>query len=339
MVAQVGSLLPSGFMRPPFYGPMRRLRDWAIRPVLSRLDTLQANQRSLQGSVAALREDVGQTRYSVGSIRAVRAREAGSLREAEFKAYSQFGEDGVIQWLIARVPIATRNFVEFGVGDYRESNTRFLLEHDGWSGLILDSGTSHLQFVRDEGLAWRGVIEARSTFITAENINELLASEPVDTGLLSVDLDGMDYWILTAISVIRPRIVICEYNSLFGPSVAVSVPYLATFDRTAAHHSTLYFGASISAIAHWASQHGYRLIGSTAQGVNAFLVRDDVAGDLPGLTGAEAWVRTPIRQARDETGRLTYVGGLDEQRRVIAHLPLVDVITGGTLSVADIGRA
>jgi hypothetical protein len=325
-------------MRSLFLGPLRRLRALLLRPLDARFEAVLANQRSIRHSLDALRVDARQTRFAVASIQALHAREAGTLREAEFKGYSQFGEDGVIQWLIARVPIANRNFVEFGVEDYRESNTRFLLEHDGWAGLILDGGAAHVRFVQDMGLAWRGVIEARSAFVTAENINDLLAGQPADTGLLSVDVDGMDYWILSAISAIRPRIVICEYNSLFGPDAAVSVPYLASFDRTTAHHSTLYFGASISALAHWAAEHGYRLVGSTAQGVNAFMVRDDVAGDLPNLTGKDAWVETPIRQARDESGKLTYLSGLGPQRRVIAGLPLVDVVSGAKLSVGDLDR-
>ena len=323
-------------VRSLFIRPLRRLRDRLFRPIDARLVAIQASQRSLQHGVNMLREDARQTRFAVASIQALRARDAHSIREAEFKAYSQFGEDGVIQWLIARVPIASANFVEFGVADYRESNTRFLLEHDGWSGLILDSGTAHIQFVQGAGLAWRGVIDAQSAFITAENINDLLAGQPADTGLLSVDVDGMDYWILSAISVIRPRIVICEYNSLFGPDAAVTVPYRATFDRTTAHHSTLYFGASISALAHWSREHGYRLVGSTAQGVNAFMVRDDVAGDLPDLSGRKAWVATPVRQARDASGKLTYLSGLAAQRRLIADLPLIDVVDGSTRTVADL---
>jgi hypothetical protein len=325
-------------MRSLLLSPLRRLRDRLFRPMVSRLDALDANQRSLKRSVDAAREDARQARFALASIQALRARDAKSLREAEFKGYSQFGEDGVIQWLIARVPIDSRNFVEFGVEDYRESNTRFLLEHDGWSGLILDGGTAHIRFVQNMGLAWRHVIDAQTAFVTAENIDELLSGQPVDTGFLSVDVDGMDYWILSAISVIRPRIVICEYNSLFGPVAPVSVPYLASFDRTTAHHSTLYFGASISALAHWANRHGYRLVGSTAQGVNAFMVRDDVAGDLPSLSGPEAWVETPVRQARDRGGKLIYLSGLGPQRELIAGLPLVDVTSGSIVSVGDLDR-
>jgi hypothetical protein len=322
-------------MAPIISAPLRRMRDRFLRPVMARLDAIDATHRSLAGSIAAAREDARHTRFAVAAIRARQARTARSLRDAEFKAYSQFGEDGAIQWLIARVPIAERHFVEFGVEGYREANTRFLLEHDGWSGLILDAGTSHQRFVRDVGHAWRWAIDARSAFVTAENINDLLRDQPDDTGLLSVDIDGNDYWVLSAIRM-RPRIVVCEYNSLFGATAPVTVPYDPGFDRTTAHHSTLYFGASISALRHWAESHGYRLVGSSAEGVNAFLVRDDVAGDLPSLTGPEAWVDSPIRQARDRSGALTYLGGTDRQRALIADMPLVNVVTGASLTVADL---
>jgi hypothetical protein len=318
---------------------VRQLRDRLLRPVTTRLDAIESGQRALRRGIDAAREDARQTRFAVAAVRARDARAAPSLRAAEFKAYSQFGEDGIIQWLIARVPIEDRTFAEFGVEDYHESNTRFLLEHDGWSGRILDAGTAHERFVRDTGLAWRHGIDARSAFITAENIDELLAGLPEDLGLLSVDVDGMDYWILSAISVVRPRIVVCEYNSLFGPSAAVTVPYRADFDRRTAHHSTLYFGASIGALDHWGREHGYRLVGSTSQGVNAFLVRDDVADGVPALGAAEAWVDTPIRQARDTAGSLTFLSGRAAQLALIADLPLVDVRTGATIRVADVARA
>ena len=317
-------------------GVLRRFRAKLLRPIAAPLKALAADQRAMGRTLDLLREDVRQVRLAVASLRASQARAAATLSDAEFQGYSQFGEDGAIQWLLARVPMASRTFVEFGVGDYHESNTRFLLEHDGWRGLILDRDVRHIRFLQESGLAWRSVIEARSGFITAENINEHLAGMPEDIGLLSVDVDGMDYWVLTAITAVRPRIVVCEYNSLFGPTAAVTVPYDPSFERTAAHHSTLYFGASISALGHWASQRGYRLVGSSAEGVNAFFVREDVAGDLPNLPGAEAWVATPVRQARDAEGRLTYMSGLDRQRALIADLPLVDVMTGSALKVADL---
>lgn len=292
--------------------------------------------QSTSADVKSISAELEQVRFGLASLHARDARVARTLREAEFRGYSQFGEDGAIQWLIARVPIGNRNFVEFGVGDYSESNTRFLLEHDNWTGLIIDSGAAHVEFVASRDLSWRRTLRVEQAFVTVTTINQLLAGQPEDTGLLSIDIDGVDYWILSAIDTIRPRIVICEYNSLFGPTAKVSVPYADDFDRQRAHFSTLYFGASISALEHWGQEHGYRLIGGTSEGVNAFLVRQDVAGDLVSVSGREAWEETRVRQARNPAGELTFLGGFDAQRALIADLPLVDVVTGAQLTIADL---
>src|SRR5436309_13168724 len=89
----------------------------------------------------------------------------GNLREAEFSTFSQFGEDGIIQHLIRHVPIENDVFVEFGVADYKESNTRFLLYNDNWRGLVIDGGTTHIDFLRDSELMWRHEIDAFSAFV------------------------------------------------------------------------------------------------------------------------------------------------------------------------------
>lgn len=307
-----------------------------IAAVNARVEAVAQELLVLRNMDASVTAEIQRLRYTMGSIQATAARRAVSLRDAEYKTYSQFGEDGAIQWLLANVEIENQNFIEFGVGDYAESNTRFLLEHDNWTGLIIDAGTNHIDFINRAGLTWQFTIQAQSAFVTAENINDLLANEPVDTGLLSVDIDGVDYWVLSAITNLRPRIVVCEYNSLFGPTATVSVPYAPAFDRHSAHPSMLYFGASISALGHWASERGYRLVGSSAEGVNAYFVRDDVAGDLPRLTGPEAWVETRIRQARGADGELVFASGMKKQRQMMAALPLVDVTNGSRLTVADL---
>lgn len=263
--------------------------------------------------------------------RAVRSASLQDLHDAEFRVFSQWGEDGIIQFLISRVPIERRIFVEFGVEDYREANTRFLLENDYWRGLILDGGTDHLDFVRRGDLLWRHTIEAVSVFLTRDNVNEAIRSGGVegDVGLLSVDVDGNDYWLLEAIEVISPRILVVEYNSLFGSSAAISVPYRADFDRHRAHWSGLYYGASLSALVHLASGRGYQLVGCNRAGTNAFFVRADVAGDLPAVSTAAAYVKSQHRESRDSGGRLSYVSRREEQLGLIGDLPVVDVRTGG----------
>jgi hypothetical protein len=289
----------------------------------------------IRSELKALRSEVEALRLAIGSEAARVARAAATLREAEFRCFSQNGEDGILQWLVARVPIDQPFFVEFGVADYRESNTRFLLQHDNWRGLILDAGSAHLRTVASRDLAWKYALEARSAFITVENVNDVLRDVPDDLGLLSIDIDGNDYWVLAA-TRLRPRIVVVEYNSVLGRSRPVAVPYDPRFDRAAAHPTGIYSGASIAAFSHWASSSGYRLVGSNAAGNNAFLVREDVAGELAALTPAAAWVQSRFGRPRDAAGRSTHIDSHAERRSLIADMPLVDVSTGERLAVADI---
>jgi len=270
----------------------------------------------------------------------VRAGKFDRLRDAEFSVFSQFGEDGIIQYLISRVPIANDVFVEFGVESYRESNTRFLLVNDNWRGLILDGGTEHVAFLRENDLGWRHTIEAKSLFITRDNINGAIRDAGVsgDVGLLSVDIDGNDYWVLEAIDVVQPRILICEYNSTFGPTAAVSVPYDPAFYRTNAHSSNLYWGASLAAFCRAADRKSMAFVGSNSAGNNAFFVRRELLGDLRELTPAEGWVNARFRESRDVTGKLTYLSSQAERLAAIAEMPLVDVTTGATTTVGAVAE-
>jgi hypothetical protein len=258
------------------------------------------------------------------------------MRDAEFRAFSQFGEDGIIQWLIARVPITNDVFVELGTGDYRESNTRFLLEHDNWRGLIVDSGHKHVNYLADSGLRWRYSIDARTAFIAPGNVNELLNELAGDIGLLSLDIDGIDYWVLKELTVVSPRILIVEYNSLWGANRAVSVPLDPSFDRKAAHWSGLYWGASLAAFWHLLTSRRYRFVGSNSAGNNAFFVRDDVAGDLSTISAQEGWIAARFRDSRDASGALSYVTSHRDRRSVIAQMPLIDVISGERLVVSEL---
>jgi hypothetical protein len=270
--------------------------------------------------------------------RTVRARTYDDLRDAEFQVFSQSGEDGIIQYLLGKVPIENPVFVEFGVQDYSESNTRFLLCKDEWRGLIIDGGRTHQRFVAARGLDWRYDITALSAFITRENIDDLIRGAGIsgDIGLLSVDLDGNDYWVLEAIGCVSPRILVVEYNSHFGPDHAITIPYRSDFTRAAAHHSLMYFGASLPALCHLAERKGYAFVGSNTAGFNAFFVRRDLVGGLKERTAKEGWVENRIRESRDERGRFTLVGDHASRLRLIADLDVVEVPSGRTRRIGDL---
>ena len=261
-----------------------------------------------------------------------------AFHDAEFSTFSQWGEDGIIQYLLERTDLEDHSFVEFGVEDYSEANTRFLLMKDNWRGLIIDADSRHIDSILRSDLAWRYEICAVSAFVRTDNINELLVGNRMvgDIGLLSIDVDGNDYWILRAITAVQPRIIICEYNSAFGRHRAVTVPYDPNFVAAEAHYSRLYFGCSLAALNHLLSARGYLLVGCESHGANAFFVRSDVARTLSPLTPAAAYVASRFRSARNEHGQLTYLNGHDAIRALIADLPLVDVTTGDHLLVGDL---
>jgi hypothetical protein len=288
-------------------------------------------------SGAPTRREFDLLRAQVGSLQAAAARALppGRLREAEFTVYSQFGEDGIIQHLLGHTAIDDETFVELGVQDYTESNTRFLLVHDNWRGVIVDADDAHERFLGQTELGWRHDIRPVTAFIDTENVNDLIRGAGVsgDIGLLSVDLDGNDYWILETIDVVSPRILVAEYNSVFGPTAAVTVPYDKEFRRTQAHWSNLYWGASLQALCRAAARKGLDFVGSNRAGNNAFFVRSDVRGALPVVDPAEGWVASRFRESRDEQHELTYVSDHDDRRALIAGLPVWDVDAGREVSL------
>ena len=203
--------------------------------------------------------------------------------------------------------------------------------------MILDGSVDAIAGVRDRDFFWRHDLRAESAFIDRDDIDGLIASHGFagEIGLLSIDIDGNDYWVWERIAGIDPVIVVVEYNSLFGPDRAVSIPYAPGFERTHAHHSNLYWGASLGAMCRLGHAKGYAFVGSNRAGNNAFFVRANRRGDLPALSAREGWVASRFRESRDREGRLTFMSG-DERLQLIAHLPLVDVATGAALKVGDL---
>ncbi|TCJ21922.1 hypothetical protein [Nocardioides jejuensis] len=259
-----------------------------------------------------------------------------SLFDVEFKVFSQFGEDGIIQHILRSIGAHSDTFVEIGTGDYRESNTRFLALNNNWRGAAIDGGLSHVEFILGTGLAWRHDVEPVSAFVTTENVNSLItdAGFQGDLGLLSIDVDGNDYWLWEKTDVVNPAIVVMEYNALFGPDAAITVPYAPAFVNSEAHYSQLYFGTSIAALKHLADQKGYRFVGCNSNGNNAFFVRDDIAGSLPNLSAAEGFVASRFLTSRNEDGTMSRMRSVEDRLKLIGDLPVVDVTTGETTTVS-----
>ncbi len=257
-------------------------------------------------------------------------RNSTNLADYEFKVFSQWGEDGIIQFLSKTVELRYKTFIEFGVESFMEANCRFLLMKDNWNGYVIDGSSSNIARLKSSYFYWKYHIEAVDAFITKDNIDELLTKSGFDEdlGILSIDIDGNDYFILEAINAVRPRILICEYNAVFGAKRKISVPYEADFCRTRKHYSNLYFGASLPAITFIANKKGYSLIGTNSSGCNAFFVRDDLLhGKLPALTAEQAYLTSKIRQSKDKRGSLSFLTGNDGLKE-LRGLAVVNVETG-----------
>lgn len=272
-------------------------------------------------------------------INAVCDKKIDSLEEVEFQVYSQFGEDGIIQWLIHNVAIEEKTFVEFGVEDYTEANTRFLLMNNNWSGFVIDGSVENIDRLKKWDSLWKYDLQATAEFITKDNINRIVSGGGVefqgDIGILSIDIDGNDYWILNAIDCVRPRILICEYNNIFGGEEWVCVPYDPAFNRTEKHYSNLYWGASLGAYRDWAEKNGYYYMGSNSAGNNAFFARKDCIEEDRVPNKADLFVEGKYRESRDQRGKLTYLRGR-ERLECIKDMEVVNLRTNQIDTIANI---
>jgi hypothetical protein len=201
----------------------------------------------------------------------------------------------------------------------------------------MDGGEENMEYVRNSAYYWRYALTADCAFIDANNIDQLLSANGFtgDVGLLSIDIDGNDYWVWERISVVNPVIVIAEYNSTFGSGHAVTVPYDPLFYRTKAHHSNLYWGASLKALDILAKKKGYVLVGSNSAGNNAYFVRVDRVGKIKTLSVDEAYVESRFRESRGPDGSLTYVSG-EKKLEVIKDLPVYSVENNEEISIGKL---
>lgn len=207
-----------------------------------------------------------------------RNRQPKRLLKYGFKVYSQCDEDGILQEIFRRIGVGRRTFIEFGVEHGLECNTTKLLL-DQWQGLWLECeparvrrARTHFKTAIDAGRL--RIVEAR---VSAENVDTLFRDQGMEgeIDLLSIDIDGNDYWVWKAIASVRPRVVVIEYNAALPPPLAVVMAYAPEWSWK----GDTYSGASLNALGKLGAEKGYRLVGCTLSGVNAFFVRDDLCAD------------------------------------------------------------
>ena len=216
-----------------------------------------------------------------------------TLNANRFQLHSQHEEDGILTALFQRAGVTSRRFVEIGCGR-SGGNAAMFVKELGWTGLMLDA--SELSIKRQRSLyGHRPGMVSVCAKVTPETVNDILTEHGFDgeVELFSIDIDSYEYWVLDNVGVCRPRVLVVEYNALFGPERAVTVPY----KEFPADAPRLYRGASLAALEKAARSKGYRLVLCENEGCNAFFLRDDVIPELPGITPGEAFRPALVRQS------------------------------------------
>lgn len=221
------------------------------------------------------------------------------MDSAGFRCFSQSDEDGLLLYIFSLVGTTNKRVVEICAGDGIECNASNLIINHGWSGLLFDGSEQNI------AAGDRFYARCRDTYsrpprlvhawITAENVNELVSKQGYEgeIDLLSLDLDGMDYWVWKALTCINPRVVVLEFTALWGPHKAVTLPYRSNF-RINWEREPWCHGASLPAFVKLGRERGYRLVGTNRFGFNAIFVRADAGPDvLPEVSPIECFNRTP----------------------------------------------
>jgi hypothetical protein len=230
-----------------------------------------------------------------------------AFRLREMKVFSQNGEDGILLYLFSRIGARARRFVEIGVGDGRECNTANLSVNFGWTGCVVEGAPEAARSAREhfDRLA-PGRVDTIAARVDAECVDGLVAgSARGELDLLSIDIDGIDWWVWKAIRSIAPRVVVIEYNAVLPPERPLVVRYDPVFARREKHPSGAYFGASLGAYRKLAEEKGYILACCDSRGANAFFVKKELCeGIFRNLEPAEAYYPLSagkrVRQAPSE---------------------------------------
>jgi hypothetical protein len=231
------------------------------------------------------------------------------LERYGFKVYSQNDEDGIIEEIFNRIGETNRTFVEFGVENGLESNCHYLL-HKGWKGLWMEGNERAVKEIQTlfERPMKHGRLVVVNAFIKKDNINELIAGGGIsgEIDLLSIDIDGNDYWIWQEISGVNPRVVVIEYNAKFPPNFE----WVMEYDGNHMWQGDDEHGASLKALELLGRKLGYQLVGTNIVGANAFFVRTDLAGELFFMPPVSEKLYNPTRWTME------FVSGLPSKKYI-----------------------
>ncbi len=236
------------------------------------------------------------------------------IQQVECKVFSQHGEDGIINYLLVKIGIIRPNFIEIGVGDYTEANTRFLYDRFYPKGIIIDCEKNLKEKIISNTNFWKGSLLPIEKNIDTKNINEIIANNcDFNIDLFSIDIDGIDYWIIDKLDLSNVKIFIAEYNPIYGADMEVTVPNLKNFNRKDYHYSNLCYGMSLMALNNIMVKKNFYFIGTNSTRNNAFFVSEKFKQSeyFPNITikNLDYYTDFNYRESRDKKNKLNYISG------------------------------
>ena len=266
-----------------------------------------------------------------------------SINEAELKVFSQNGEDGIIDFLLTKLNINYPKFVEIGVEDYSEANTRLLYEHSNSTGLIIDNYIN-FDLAKDKFETWKGNLKILKSYVNSSNINDILRDQNFDEelDLFSIDIDGIDYWVIKSLPNKISKIFIAEYNPIFGSNLEITVPNLDSFDRTKYHFSNLCWGMSIKALINLMKDKGYFFVGANNFRNNAFFISEKFENIFQQLSNEltkinlSKYTNKKFMESRDLRGNLLYLSKKKEELDLIKDCSVEIINFNKTVKIKDI---
>ena len=255
------------------------------------------------------------------------------LWDAEFRVFSQFGEEGIVDLLLDELQISKPRIMEIGAGDFSECNSRFALHKRNCSAYLVDMREDLQRGLQESEIRWKASVAVEIAKIDEKNIKDIesRASKFLKyIDVISLDIDGIDFWIAQHINWNGIKIAIVEYNPVFGAKLSVSIPKDTFSSRFEHHYSGLVYGASLLAWIEFFASKDMRFVGTNRAGNNAFFVPSSLAGDLPfrlpDISQLDAYVDWQIRDSRNQDQTLSSLS-LEQARNLISGAELIETNT------------
>ena len=260
------------------------------------------------------------------------------LSDVDYKIFSQNGEDGILDYLLYQLKIEKPKYIEIGVGDYTELNTRFIFERCSPKGVIVDCLENLEEKIKKNFSLWKSELKIVNDFVNPNNIIKIMREADTlnNLDIFSLDIDGIDYWILKELPKDFSKIAIVEFNPIFGKNLKVSVPNITNFDRKKYHYSNLCFGMSLQAAIEIMNEKNFYFVGTNLLRNNAFFIsknykKEEYFKNLV-INNIENSTDANFTESRDIKGNLNF---LNYQKRVkeILECEVVDLSVNSNIKI------